>query len=229
MELRQVIRILLRRWWLVVLPAAVLGLVGLITYRAAPPAYGATVRFAVGYSPDPSSQSLYDRFYPAWLTSEYIAGGLSDWARTGDFAAAVSEDLAAQGLDVQPASVAASIVSDHSRSIVVLYFSVGDPATLQAIADAAARVLQTRNAEVFPQNGPTGATVTPLDSAQVGAMPPSLRAQLDLPVRLLLALGAGVVLALVAHYLDPHIRDRRDVEKLGLAIVGEIPNSRRSL
>ena len=34
--------------------------------------------------------SLYDRKYPAWLTSEYIAGGLSDWAKTGDFAQAVA-------------------------------------------------------------------------------------------------------------------------------------------
>ena len=226
MELRQVIRILLRRWWLVVLPAAVLGLVGLITYRAAPPAYGATVRFAVGYRPDPSSQSLYDRFYPAWLTSEYIAGGLSDWARTGDFAEAVSEDLAGRGVDAQPAEVAASIASDHTRSIVALYFNGGDPARLQSIAESAARVLQTRNAAVFQQNGPRGASVTPLDNPAAGPTPPSLRARLELPIRIGLAIAAGVVLALLAHYLDPTIRDRSDVEALGLPIVGEIPKRR---
>jgi capsular polysaccharide biosynthesis protein len=223
MEVRQLVRILLRRWWLIALPTLVLGVVAVITYNPPPQTYAATLRFAVGYTPDPNSQSLYDRFYPAWLASEYIAGGLSDWAKTGNFAAAVSGDLAARGSEATPAQVAGSVVSDHQRSIVVLYFNGGDPALLQAIAESAARVLQTRNATVFPQNGPNGATVTPLDSASVGATPPSLRARLDLPVRLGLALGVGVVLALIAHYFDPTIRERRDVELLGWAILGEIP------
>jgi len=223
MELRQIVRILLHRWWLIVIPAMVLGAVAVITYQPALPVYAATLRFAVGYTPDPNSQSLYDRFYPAWLASEYIAGGLSDWAKTGDFAGAVSSELADRGVNVPAAAVAGSIVSDHQRSIVVLYFNGSDPELLQAIAEAAARVLQTRNASVFPQNGPNGASVTPLDSAAVAPTPPSLRARLDLPIRLGLALAVGVVLALIAHYLDPMIRDRRDVEALGLSIVGEIP------
>ena len=226
MELRQLLRILLRRWWLIVIPAIALGAVVIATYTAPPPAYAATMRFAVGYTPDPESLSLYDRFYPAWLASEYIAGGLSDWARTGDFASAVSSDLAARGIDVQAAAIAGSIVPDHARSIVVLYFSGGDPQLLQAIAEASARVLQTRNASVFPQNGPRGASVTALDGAVVAQMPPSLRARLDLPLRLGLALGVGVVLALLAHYLDPMIRERRDVEALGWSILGEIPKSK---
>jgi len=226
MEFRQLVRILLRRRWLVVLPALVLGAVAIVTYGPPQPTFAATMRFAVGYTPDPNSQSLYDRFYPAWLASEYIAGGLSDWARTGNFAEAVSEDLAVRNVDVPPAAVAASIVSDHTRSIVVLYFTGNDPALLQSIAESAARVLQTRNATVFPQNGPHGASVTPLDNPAVGAAPPSLRARLELPIRIGLAMAAGLVLALLAHYLDPMIRERSDVEALGLSIVGEIPRSK---
>ncbi len=151
MELRQIVNIFARRWWLIAIPAIVLGAVGLITYRPTPPSYAATMRFAVGYTPDPNSQSLYDRFYPAWLASEYIAGGLSDWARTGDFASAVANDLASRGIEAPAAAVAGSIVSDHQRSVVALYFNGSDPAQLQAIAEASARVLQTRNATIFPQ------------------------------------------------------------------------------
>ncbi|HLF27095.1 MAG TPA: hypothetical protein VJG32_12220 [Anaerolineae bacterium] len=226
MELRQLIRILLRRWWLIAIPALVLGAAAVLTYDAPPPSYTAAMRFAVGYTPDPNSQSLYDRFYPAWLASEYIAGGLSDWARTGDFANAVSNDLAGRGIEAPPALVAGSITPDHQRSIVVLYFGGSDPARLGSIAEAAARVLQTRNATVFPQNGPTGASVMPLDSAVVAPMPLSLRARLELPIRIGLALAVGLVLALIAHYFDPMIRERRDVEALGWSILGEIPRGK---
>jgi capsular polysaccharide biosynthesis protein len=53
----------------------------------------------------------------------------------------------------------------------------------------------------------------------------SLRDRLDLPVRFVLALAAGLALALLAHYVDPVIRERREVERMGFAVVGEIPKA----
>jgi capsular polysaccharide biosynthesis protein len=219
MEARQIIRILLRRWWLVIIPPILVGIITLFTYRAPATTYATTLRFSVGYSPELATTSLYDRKYPAWLTSEYIAGGLSDWAKTGDFAQAVADST---GKSITAAEVTASITSDHLRSIVVLYLNGGDPDKLAAIGESAIRVLQTRNNVVFPQNG-EGATVTPLDTVSIGAAPPSLRARLDIPIRIALGLALGIVLAFIAHYLDPRIRDRSEVEALGLNIVGEIP------
>ncbi len=49
------------------------------------------------------------------------------------------------------------------------------------------------------------------------------REQLDLPLRLLLALAAGVALAFLLDYLDDAVRVRGDVERLGLEVIGEIP------
>lgn len=219
MELRLMLKILLRRWWLVVLPVVIVGAISLVTYQAPAPTYATTLRFSVGYAPDAQTTSLYDRRYPAWLASEYIAGGLSDWAKTGDFAQAVADE-AGQGITAGEA--AAAIVSDHLRSIVVLYLNGGDAARLTAIGEAAIKVLQSRNRVVFPQNG-AGATVTALDSVAVGAAPPSLRARLDIPIRLALGLVLGVALAFAAHYFDPRVRDRGEVEALGLNIIGEIP------
>ena len=219
MELRMMLTILFRRWWLVIVPPILVGIITLFTYRAPATTYAATLRFAVGYSPEPAVTSLYDRKYPAWLTSEYIAGGLSDWAKTGDFAQAVA---ASTGKSITAAEVAGSITSDHLRSIVVLYLNGDDPDKLTAIGEAAIKVLQTRNNIVFPQNG-EGATVTALDPVSIGVAPPSLRARLDIPIRLALGLALGIALAFIAHYLDPRIRDRSEVEALGLNIVGEIP------
>jgi capsular polysaccharide biosynthesis protein len=219
MELRTLLKILKRYWYLIIIPPILVGLFTLITYRAPAPSYAATLRFSVGYVPEQQTTSLYDRKYPAWLTSEYIAGGLSDWAKTGDFAQAVAS---VAGGDLTAGEVAGSLVSDHLRSIVVLYLNGGDPDRLAAIGDAAIKVLQLRNNVVFPQNG-EGATVTALDGVAVAPAPPSLRNRLDIPIRLGLGLALGVVLALLVWYFDPRIRDRADAEAIGLDILAEIP------
>ncbi len=219
MELRTLLKILRRYWYLVILPPILVGVFTLFTYRAPAPSYTSTLRFSVGYAPEQETTSLYDRKYPAWLTSEYIAGGLSDWAKTGDFAQAVAS---VAGGDIAAGEVAGSLVSDHLRSIVVLYLTGGNPDRLTAIGNAAIKVLQVRNNVVFPQNG-AGATVTALDGVVVAPAPPSLRSRLDIPIRLGLGLVLGVVLAGLAWYFDPRIRDRDDAEAIGLNIIAEIP------
>jgi capsular polysaccharide biosynthesis protein len=219
MELRTLLKILKRYWYLIILPPLLVGVFTMITYRAPAAAYTSTLRFSVGYAPEEQTMSLYDRKYPAWLTSEYIAGGLSDWAKTGDFAQAVA---AVAGGEITAGEVAGSIVSDHLRSIVVLYLNGGNPDRLTAIGNAAIKVLQVRNNVIFPQNG-EGATVTPLDSVVVAPAPASLRNRLDIPIRLALGLALGVVLAFLVWYFDPRIRDRADAEAIGLNIIAEIP------
>ena len=221
MELRLLIKILLRRWWLVIVPPILVAFITVFTYQAPATAYATTLRFAVGYPPEANLASLYDRKYPAWLASEYIAGGLSDWAKTGDFAQAVANDA---GATVTAAEVAGSITSDHLRSIVVLYLNGGNADKLAAIGTSAIKVLQTRNSQVFPQNG-EGATVTALDSVSIGAAPPSLRDRLDIPFRIALGLAFGVALAFIVHYFDPRLRDRNELDALGLSIIGEIPSN----
>jgi capsular polysaccharide biosynthesis protein len=126
------------------------------------------------------------------------------------------------GGDITAGEVAGSLVSDHLRSIVVLYLNGGNPDRLTAIGNAAIKVLQVRNNVIFPQNG-EGATVTALDGVVVAPAPASLRTRLDIPIRIALALALGVVLAFLAWYFDPRIRDRADAEAIGLNIIAEIP------
>ena len=51
----------------------------------------------------------------------------------------------------------------------------------------------------------------------------SLAARLDVPIRIGLGLIFGVVLACLAWYFDPHLRDRADAEAIGLSVIAEIP------
>ncbi len=206
MELRTYWSILIRRWWLVLIPAIVVLGIGLLTYRRPAPVYQVGVRFTVGYAPESQGTSLYDKYYSAWLASEYIAGALGDWAKTGDFAAEVSRDLESHGVSIPASALSGRFAADHQRSMVTMFVQWGDDRQLQAIATSAIAVMQTRNAQAFPQLGPNGAVVRAVDPVVVTGVPQGLRAQLELPVRVGLALAAGVVLAFLAHYLWPEER-----------------------
>ena len=222
MELRAYFRIL-RRWWLLVLlPALIVGGVGLATYQRLPATYGATIRFTASLPPTLKGQG-FDPNYYSWLTSEYIVGSLSDWIKTGSFAQAVSDELAAQGKTIASPVVQAALSSDYVRSQLILFVNTGSTEDTFAIAGAAVKVLQTRNADAFPQLGGVNAVVTALDTPSVGLSTPGLRSLLDLPIRLGLGLAVGLALAFAAHYLDPFIRTRDDVLQLDLKVLAEIP------
>ncbi len=223
MEIKLYLKVLLRWWWLVAIPALIIGAVGLITYDRPPTTYGTTLRFSASLPPTLTDNPGFDPTYYSWLTSEYIVGGLSDWVKTNAFATEVSEELSKQGKEIPPSAVQGSLASDYVRSQLVIFVNGGNADDVAAIANAAIVVLQTRNAETFPQLGGVNAIVTALDTPSVGASPPGLRAVLDLPIRLALGLAVGVALAFIAHYFDPFVRDKREIESLGLHILAEIP------
>jgi capsular polysaccharide biosynthesis protein len=227
MDIREIWKIVRRWWWLILLPLLVAGGYSLITYRAPGPSYITALRFTAGQPQSPGGAPSFDPNYYRWLASEYIVSGLKDWVRTGAFAEAVSADLAAQGVSVPPAAVAGMIgSSDNARSILIVYLNGSDPDQLRQVAEAVTRVLQTQNAAAFPQLGGQNAVVTALDQPHVGEVSPPLRVQLDVPLRLAISLAVGAALALLAHFLDPFIRDASDLEKQGWRVIAEIPRGK---
>jgi capsular polysaccharide biosynthesis protein len=223
MELRRYWKLFWRRWPLVVIPAVIVLAAALATYQAPPPAYNVGVRFIVGQPPASAALTEDEQRYYNWLTSEYIVNGLADWVRGGEFAGAVSEELARQGLDVPPGAIQGGLVPDNTRSMLQLSLTYGDPVLLPAMIAAVVTVLTEQNATALPQLGGETAVLVQLDQPIVNQIPVGLRSQLDLPLRLLLALGAGIGLALLVEYLDPTFRDRDEIAALGLPILGEIP------
>jgi capsular polysaccharide biosynthesis protein len=197
--------------------------VGLATYSPPAPLYNVGVRFIAGQRPTIGATTSDEERNNTWTASEYLVNSLTDWARTGHYAAAVSRELAAEGITVEPAAIVAGVAADSSRSTMTVSLNYHDPVALEAMMRAAMRVLTERNAEALPQLGGEPAVVVALDEPIVNRVPAALRAQLDLPLRLGLALVAGLALALVVEYLDPTVRDRAELETMGLVILGEIP------
>ena len=225
MELRAYWKLLRRRWLLALIPALVVLAIGALTYQRPPVMYNAGVRFLISQPPAPDAATSDEDGYHTWLESEYLANGLSNWVQGNRFGVAVSEELARQGIR-WPGEISGRLATDTARSMMTLSLSHSDPELLPAIIAAAVTVIQEQNAMAIPQLGGEAAVVRQLDDPVVNRVPPGLRSQLDLVLRVGLAIAAGLALALFVDYIDPTLHAREDVEALGLPVMGEIPSQK---
>lgn len=219
MELKQIWKIILRRWWLIVIPAAVVLVWGVVTYQAPTVSYNVGVRYSVGQAPAETAVTVDEEQYYNWLGSEYVANGLADWVNGNGFRTLVSQRLATQGIDV-PAG-AMGIVADNARSTLLVSVTYADGEVLDEVITAVTATLIEQNNALPQISDPV--QIYPLDEPIINPISAGIRSQLDVPIRILAALIAGFALAFAVEYLDPAIRERDELDTLGLEILGEIP------
>jgi capsular polysaccharide biosynthesis protein len=230
MELRQYWHIIWKRVWIVVALLVVV-LIGSLAVRAKPtPLYQATMRFLVGVAPEARTGDYYtyDRYY-TWLSSEYLADDLSEVVKGSALADDVSAYLA-QGeipITVSPGAIQGSTVAEKQHRILTLRITWGNADELAAIANAVAEVLPQNGPDYFATIGVDQARFTLFDRPVVVPVGKSLRVRLDLPIRLFLALLAGVALTFLLDYLDDTVRDQAELEAMGITVLGEIPRRSR--
>lgn len=228
MELRTYWKIIARRWWLPVGLAVLVGLLTLAMQRPwvpRPVSYTATMRFNVGIQPERiPGVYTYDRYY-TMLTSEYLVDDLGEIVRSQAFAAEVSRRLAGQGITIPAGAIGASTQPGKLHRILTVNVSWGDEAQLRAIAQAVAATLTESSAEFFGQFSAEEADIRLIDPPVVVPVGRPAREQLDLPLRVLLALAAGIGFVFLAHYLDATVHERKELEEMGLIVLGEIPRS----
>jgi capsular polysaccharide biosynthesis protein len=220
LELLSVFRILLRRWWLVLIPVlitAAFALPDLLNRRALSGGYAETLEYTAFQSMDAIPRADGD-YQDIWLSSELTVNAFTDWVRSSSF----KQEIAA--LVGSSADVAALAISpDNERSLGRMTFTHPDAAQLETIVTAAVDVLQTRSQVYFAQLGGQPAQVTILSQSGVAAAPPPLTDRYGPFLRIGLGLLAGLGLALLAHYLDPVLRQRDEIEALGLPVIAIVP------
>ncbi len=223
MELRAYWQVLKRRWIWIIIPTAVALVLALVTYSPSGPMYNAGVRFIVGQEPTDAADLSDEERLANWKASEYVVNTLADWVRGGQFAELVSEDLAAQGVTVAPQSIVGSTVSDSTRSMMVLSMNYHDATVLEQMLNSAGLVLKEQNDKGLPQLGGIPAEMVQLDPPIVNQVPPGITKQLELPLRIALAIGAGIGLAFLVDYLDPTVRESKELESMDIPVIVEIP------
>jgi capsular polysaccharide biosynthesis protein len=227
MELHLLWKVIRRRWWLVAIPSITAFAYAAVVFVQSPPTggYSTQIRFAAAPPPGVENPGLgYEdsRYYP-WKTGEFVVDGLTAWVPSTSFAQEVSDLLEQDGIPIPTSQILGHISADNERSVMTVYIDWSNRAELEAIADAAIEVMRVRHADYFPQLGPQGATVNALDEVLIRREPPSIGARLDPIIRFGLGLVLGLALALGIDYVDPTVRDRQEVESLGLTVLAEIP------
>jgi capsular polysaccharide biosynthesis protein len=228
MELKDYFRVVWRYWRLIA--ALVVGVgVGSWIFRTQPaPQYQASVRFTIGVNAPPATAvSGYDPILTSYQASEYIRDDFVEIIKSDSFADDVNASLAridVNDIKVSKGNISAAI--EKQRRLMSMTITWHDAAQAQKIADAAVKNLSENNAKYFAQLGAAGASIAVIDKPAAYRVGTSLREQLDIPIRVLLALLTGIALAFILDYLDTSVRDGRDAEGLGLRVVGEIPKSK---
>lgn len=228
MELRQYIAILRRRWWLIVaLPALVL-VISLLTYTPTASTYQYVIRLAVGVEPIEQSDVALDNdpLLAAAQASEYIADDLSVIVGETAFAEAVNARLP-EDMQVPAGTLAGQSVADKQHRILTLTITWSNPDQLAQIGDAAVETLREDGGDFVTLLSARRSTIHVIGRHGPFPVGPGLRQQLDIPLRVIIAAVAAVVLAFVWDYLDDSIRTRDEVERLlGCDVLAEVPGER---
>jgi len=221
MELRHYWRIVRRRLWIVMVLLVALA-VSYVAFAPRPaPTYTASMRFLLGVRPEPrtSDQYAYDYYY-TWLTSEYLVDDFSEVVKSRAFAEDVS---ALAGIAVPPATIQGISTAGKLHRILTVTLSWHDPDELAVLANAVVQVIETGAESYFAQLTTDSAVVAVIDPPSVAQAATPLRQRLDLPLRLILALVAGVAISFVLDYVDDSVRERTDLVRLGVPVLAEVP------
>jgi capsular polysaccharide biosynthesis protein len=220
MELKQYAQIIWKRVWIPILLGLVVLIASLLTQTTPAPTYNMTMRFNVGVKPTTSDYN-YDGYY-AWIASEYLTDNLTGLVSSQNFANEVNTHLAGMGSATQVSPGAISAENQHR--ILRMNINWHNPEELSQISQAITQAMEANALKYFPQSGESGALITMIDAVgPFETRASSLRQQLDLPVRLMLALGAGIALTFLLDYLDDRVRGKTELEAMGIAVLAEVP------
>ncbi|MCY3906128.1 MAG: hypothetical protein OXF63_02625 [Anaerolineaceae bacterium] len=221
MELRAIVDVLRRWWWLVAIPTLMAGIATLPVLpqvSESSSGYGTVLHFSAAQR-SPEALTADSGLEDVWLASELAVHAIAAWARTESFRRELEAVPGVESGDI----AALVIASDNHRSIGQLFLNHPDSQSLLRLATAAAEVLQNTTRNYFPQFAEASAAVSLLDAPSITPAPVPLGQRLAPLLRVALGLVAGLILVMAAHTFDPALRTREDLEMLGLPVLATLP------
>jgi receptor protein-tyrosine kinase len=213
-ELRDYLKVVRRRWRVIVACLiVVVALASVVTLRTTPQ-YESKARLFVSTS----EQSTSDAYQGGLLATQRVSS-YADLPKGERLSSRVIDDL---GLKMTASDLAAKINTTVVPDTVILEISVTDPSPIEArrICEAVARELQTfvSDLETPPgrSNAPIKASI--IDSASLPTSPVTPKPLRNLGLAVVLGLLLGIGLAVIRELLDTSIKSAEDI-----ALITETP------
>ncbi len=230
MQLRLYAAIVRRFWLLIVLLPLAVGALSLGFALAQPPRYGSVARLMMTQQPhrlDHVEQFPDVNLNYSWESSEYILDDVPQVVQSTAMAQDISTWLRAQGYDVEPAVIRASLSAENFHRSVTLSAQADSPELAELFLEGAIDKLRSNGLRYWSRATAdrTGLSIAVLD--------PASRAQplrgprwyvTNTASRVVLALAAALALAFLLHYLDVTLHNPRQVQEwVGIEVLGVIP------
>jgi succinoglycan biosynthesis transport protein ExoP len=223
-ELRDYVAAVQRRWPIVAIVTLLAILVGAFFTLRGPRAYESTIRLAVSAGADARGDTppyVYYRDYYAWLSSEYLADDLSEIIKSDAFATDVKQAL---NQNVESGAIRQVIRTKKTHRILEVTVQASTEEQTARLATAIDQVIQTQGKKYLAQLASPNNQIARIDEPAVHPATTTSSVALDIGLRGLVGLLAGLLLAAAAEYLDSRLTSAREVERsLGLRVLGEIP------
>ena len=142
------------------------------------------------------------------------------------FADDVNRHLQAMGSAVQipPGSIGGVTIGGKQHRILDLTVTWATRTNWPILRRAIVATMEQDSTTYLAQLGTAGALIQVIDPpGPPGQNPQPLTQRLNIPVRLLLALAAGVALTFLLDYLDDSVRGKSELEAMGFKVLAEIP------
>lgn len=225
MELRAYIRIVLRRWWLVVGLTAATALLSWLTSPLFQGNYQASLRVLLNLPAEraltPSTTYTYDRYY-SYLSTEYLVDDLIEVTRSQAFRDAALKELSSP--PAGPFRIESEPRRERAPRILTVTVTAASPAEAQRIGEAVARIIATQMGDYFGQAGLADPIARVIDPPTVASASTGGRNYLNIALRSLAGLLVGLGLAFLLHYLDTTLYDAEEATRqLGLPLLVVVP------
>lgn len=213
-SIRDIIKILLRKWWIVFICVVVFGVASYIwTNNFVVPMYTASTTLYVGKNTDQIGIASTDLNLGSNLIMDY-----REIAKSKLVAYEVIDEL---GLRMSAGAMAGRIRVDQRDMTRVIQISVSDPNPQMAtdIANTVAEVFKGKVIEIMQVEN-----VQVIDKAELPMFPVSPNKQMNYMVGIVLGLAIGVGIIFLIEFLDDTVKTPEDVQKYtGLTVIGTIP------
>lgn len=230
MHQQRALDIFRRHWIPIVFLPILVGIFSLFIQLRQPISYHSTARLMITQTPHRLEQvGAFPDFnlINSWQSSEYIIDDMPQVINSLALAEDISLVLKQQGDDIAPLVIQSALSAQTFHRSVTISSHASSPEIATKIIAGAIISLQTNGLKYWNRSraDENGLSVALLNPAGQATPSRTFRTTLrNVGLRVVLALFAGLGLALLLHYLDNRIRDSHQVEEMiGISVIGTIP------